>query len=110
MPDSQADLAQRFFDSIQERYGDYQRASKENQLAVMRYFNPSGQMVRVLHVKLDRDRGALWLQGETISRSTGVLVPCDVLVQPQSCEIQLELLTFDEPQPEKEKPKIGFIK
>jgi hypothetical protein len=110
MPESQADLVQMFFDSIQERYADYKRAAEENQLAVMRYFTPAGQMVQVLNVKLDRDRGVLWLQGETISRSTGALVPCDVLVQPQSCQIQLELLTFDEPQPEQEKPKLGFIR
>lgn len=110
MPESQADLVQKYFDSIQERYEDYKREAKENQLAVLRYFTPAGQTVRVLNVKLDRDRGVLWLQGETISTSTAELVPCDVLVHPQSCQLQLELLTFDEPQPEQEKPKIGFVR
>jgi hypothetical protein len=110
VPESQADLARMFFDSIQERYEDYKRAADENQLPVMRYFTPAGQMVQVLNVKLDRDKGVSWLQGETKSRTTSDLVACDVLVKPQSCQLLLELLTFAEPQPEQERPQIGFVR
>lgn len=94
-------LAADYFRVIERRYKEFQSAAKENQIAVMRYYTPRGEEIRVVNVS--RHKGEETLLFEGVDQSDNY---CDVVVQPQSAQIILRLLTLQEPEPER-KP-IGF--
>ncbi len=95
-------LATDYFRALKRRYKEFQDAAKENQkgqTAVMRYYTPKGQEIRIANVSRYQGEETILLQGD-IEEDDGTRNPCDVVVQPQSAAIVLKLLVLDAPEPE----------
>jgi len=106
MPD---DAAQNYWETVRERYEEFRDAAGPNQIAVMRYYTPAGEEIRVGTLQLHTATGTLLVQGDiAIPDTQGPGIPCDIIVHPYSCQLVLKLLTLAEPPPEK--PTIGFIR
>ncbi len=99
--------ARDYFGTVRRRYEEYQAHAGENQLAMIRHYTPAGQEVRVLNVGLNEGSGTLLLRGEFLGPG-GALAPCDVVVQPQSANLVITLVTFAEEPPEPERRPVGF--
>jgi hypothetical protein len=83
-----ASRAKDYFRALERRYKEFQNAAKENQIAVMRYYTPTGAMIRVANVSRYLDEETILMQGEDEDGN-----PCDVVVQPENAQVVLKLIT-----------------
>jgi hypothetical protein len=96
------DYGKNFLNTIRNQYELLRGQAKENQVAVLRYHSPAGQVIRVTQVSLYRGSNTLILYGDDGNN------PCIVLTQAQSAQLILKIIpTSEAPEPERRKP-IGF--
>jgi hypothetical protein len=101
-------LAEDYFRALERRYKEFQAEAKENQIAVMRYYTPKGDEIRIANVSRYRGEETILLHGD-IKGDDGTRNPCDVVVQPQNTQVLLMLIAREEPEPEvKPKPESKF--
>jgi hypothetical protein len=72
-------------------------------VAVIKCYTPSGEEIHVINVRLYTGAETLLVQGADRQGNA-----CDVIVQPQSVQLVLKLITLPEPTPER--PTVGFIR
>ena len=95
-------FGQDFFNNIRREYDALRRNKEANQVAVMRYHSPAGEVIYVTQVSLYENSNALLLYG-----SDGVS-PCVVVAQAQSAQIIMKLITPNESTPEHERQAVRF--
>jgi len=98
------DYAGGYFRTVHERYQEYREAARsDHKQAVMRYYTPAGDEIRVAHVTLDERYGTLLIRGADIENK-----PCDVITSPLSAQIVLRLLPREAATAEPDRRPIGF--
>lgn len=107
MDNATLEYARAYFNTVRERYEEYRAAAREDQIAVMRYYTPAGEEIRVAHVTLDQRYGMLLIRGDDgVSGQIGD--PCDVITSPQSAQVVIRLISRVGESAELERSPIGF--
>jgi hypothetical protein len=95
-------FGQDFYNNIRREYAALRRSAEADQVAVMRYHSPAGEVIYVSQVSLYENSNALLIYG-----SDGVS-PCVVVATAQSAHIIMKLITPDETTAQHERRPVAF--
>jgi hypothetical protein len=96
-------FGQDLYNNIRREYDALRRKAKVNQVAVMRYYSPAGEVIHVNQVSLyDKNSNSLLIYGDDGVHGCVIVTPA------QSAQIIMKLLTLDESTPEHERQPVGF--
>jgi hypothetical protein len=95
-------FGQNLYNNIRREYDALRRNAKADQVAVMRYHSPAGEVIYVNQVSLSENSNSLLIYGDDGVNGCVVVAPA------QSAQIIMKLLTPDESTPEHERRQVGF--
>ena len=95
-------FGQDLYNNIRREYAALRRKAEANQVAVMRYHSPAGEVIYVSQVSLYENSNSLLIYGDDGVNGCVIVAPA------QSAQIIMKLITPNESTPEHQRRQVGF--